>query len=92
MKPSTNIKPISYLKANASDVVNQLQEQREPMIITQNGEAKMVVQDIESYEKTQQTLALLKVLALGQQQIETGQVVEVSTAIERIRARRTDPE
>lgn len=92
MKPSTNIKPISYLKANASDVVNQLQEQREPMIITQNGEAKIVVQDIESYEKTQQTLALLKLLALGQQQIETGQVVEVSTAIERIRARRTDPE
>ena len=92
MKPSTNIKPISYLKANASDVVNQLQEQREPMIITQNGEAKMVVQDIQSYEKTQQTLALLKLLALGQQQIETGQVVEASTAIERIRARRTDPE
>ncbi len=92
MKPSTNIKPISYLKANASDVVNQLQEQREPMIITQNGEAKMVVQDIESYEKTQQTLALLKILALGQRQIETEQVVEVSTAIERIRARRTDPE
>ena len=92
MKPSINIKPISYLKANASDVVNQLQEQREPMIITQNGEAKMVVQDIESYEKTQQTLALLKLLALGQQQIETGQVVKVSTAIEGIRARRTDPE
>ncbi len=92
MKPSTNIKPISYLKANASDVVNQLQEQREPMIITQNGEAKMVVQDIESYEKTQQTLALLKILALGQQQIETGQVVEVSAAIGQIRARRTDPE
>ena len=92
MKPSTNIKPISYLKANASDVVNQLQEQREPMIITQNGEAKMVVQDIESYEKTQQTLALLKILALGQQQIETGQVVEVSKAIGQIRARRTDPE
>ena len=92
MKPSTNIKPISYLKANASDVVNQLQEQREPMIITQNGEAKMVVQDIESYEKTQQTLALLKILALGQQQIETGEVVEASTAIGQIRARRTDPE
>jgi prevent-host-death family protein len=92
MKPSTNIKPISYLKANASDVVKQLQEQREPMIITQNGEAKMVVQDIESYEKTQQTLALLKILALGQQQIETGQVVEASMAIGRIRARRTDPE
>ena len=92
MKPSTNIKPISYLKANASDVVNQLQEEREPMIITQNGEAKMVVQDIESYEKTQQTLALLKILALGQQQIEAGEVVDATTAIEQIRARRTDVE
>ena len=92
MKPSTNIKPISYLKANASDVVNQLQEQREPMIITQNGEAKMVVQDIESYEKTQQTLALLKIIALGQQQIEAGEVVDATTAIEQIRARRTDVE
>ena len=90
MKPSTNIKPISYLKANASDVVNQLQEQREPMIITQNGEAKMVVQDIESYEKTQQTLALLKILALGQQKIEGGQVTEASTALKQIKARRSD--
>ena len=92
MKPSTNIKPISYLKAHASDVVNQLQEQREPLIITQNGEAKMVVQDIESYEATQQTLALLKILALGQRQIEDGQVVEAATAIERIRSSRIDRE
>ncbi|MFK8049410.1 MAG: type II toxin-antitoxin system Phd/YefM family antitoxin [Halioglobus sp.] len=92
MKPSTNIKSISYLKANASDVINQLQEQREPMIITQNGEARMVVQDIESYENTQQTLALLKILALGQQQIEAGQVVKASTATKRIRNSRTDPE
>ncbi|MFT4826273.1 MAG: prevent-host-death family protein [Halioglobus sp.] len=92
MKPSTNIISISYLKANTSDVVNQLQEQREPMIITQNGEAKMVVQDIESYEKTQQTLAVLKILALGQQQIEAGRGVKASTAIKRIRNSRTDPE
>jgi prevent-host-death family protein len=90
MKPSTNIKPISYLKAHASDVVNQLQEQREPMIITQNGEAKMVVQDIESYERTQQTLALLKILALGQQQIEDREVVDASTSLERIHSRRAD--
>ncbi len=92
MKPSTNIKPISYLKANASDVVNQLQEQREPMIITQNGEAKLVVQDIQSYEKTQQTLALLKVLALGQQQIAKGQVVEATAVVERLRTALNKPE
>ena len=92
MKPSNRIKPISYLKAHASDVVNQLQEQREPMIITQNGEAKMVVQDIESYEKTQQMLALLKILALGQQQIAAGDVVDSSRAVEQIRASRADRE
>lgn len=90
MKPSTHIKPISYLKANASDVVNQLQEQREPMIITQNGEAKIVVQDIESFEKTQQTLALLKILALGQHQIEEGQVLEADSVIDAIRANRNE--
>ena len=88
MKPSINIKPISYLKANASDVVNQLQEHREPLIITQNGEAKIVVQDIESYEKTQQTLALLKILALGQQQIGAGEVVEAASALEKVRSDR----
>jgi PHD/YefM family antitoxin component YafN of YafNO toxin-antitoxin module len=42
----------------------------EPLLITQNGEAKLVVQDVQSYEDTQQTLALLKILALGQKDIE----------------------
>jgi prevent-host-death family protein len=53
MKLSRQIKPISYLKAHAAEIVRNLGEQREPLIITQNGEAKVVVQDIESYEQTQ---------------------------------------
>ena len=70
MKPSKAIKPISYLKSNTADVVRTVNECREPMIITQNGEAKAVVQDMASYEQTQETLALLKLLAQGQKDLQ----------------------
>ena len=70
MKPSTQIKPISYLKAHTAEVIRKLDEHREALIITQNGEAKAVMQDVQSYERTQETLALLKILALGTRQIE----------------------
>ncbi|MDP2817033.1 MAG: type II toxin-antitoxin system Phd/YefM family antitoxin [Polaromonas sp.] len=87
MRYSTQIKPISYLKANAAQVLRDIAEQREPMVITQNGEATAVIQDIASYENSQETLALLKILALGNQQIEQGRVVPAAQAIARIRAR-----
>jgi prevent-host-death family protein len=51
MKLSSQIKPISYLKAHAAEIVRKLNEHRKPMVITQNGEAKAVIQDIESYEQ-----------------------------------------
>ncbi len=85
MKYSTQIKPISYLKANAADIVRQLAEQREPLVITQNGEAKMVIQDVASFEETQETMALLKILALGNRQIEEGKVVLAADVIKRLR-------
>lgn len=85
MKYSTQIKPISYLKANAAEVVRQLAEQRTPMVITQNGEAKIVIQDVASYEQTQETMALLKILALGNRQIEEGKVVLARDAIKHLR-------
>ncbi len=88
MKLSTQIKPISYFKANAADIVRQLAEQREPMVITQNGEATAVIQDIASYEETQGTMALLKILALGNQQIEAGRVTPAVTVINRLRNRK----
>jgi len=88
MKYSTQIKPISYLKANAADIVRQLAEQREPLVITQNGEAKMVIQDVASFEETQETMALLKILALGNRQIEEGKVVPAADAIKRLRERK----
>lgn len=88
MKYSTQIKPISYLKANAAEVVRRLTEQREPLVITQNGEAKLVIQDVASYQETQETMALLKILALGNQQIEQGRVIPAADAIKRLRARK----
>lgn len=87
MKYVSRIKPISYLKANAAKVVRGLAESGEPMIITQNGEATAVIQDIASYEQTQETLALLKILALGEQQAKEGKTVTASAAMRRFRER-----
>ena len=86
MRYSTRIKPISYLKANAAEVLDNLLEAREPLIITQNGEAKAVIQDIASYEETQETLALLKILALGRQEAEAGHLEPMEDVIARLRS------
>ncbi len=85
MKLSNQIKPISYLKAHAAEVVRNLAGQSEPLVITQNGVAKVVIQDIESYEQTQETMALLKILALGMRQIDDGKVQPASEVIKRLR-------
>jgi prevent-host-death family protein len=84
---STQIKPISYLKANAAEVLQKLTAQRQPLVITQNGEAKAVIQDVASYEETQETLALLKILALGNQQVGQGRVKPVADVVKRLRNR-----
>jgi len=82
---STQIKPISYLKANAAEVLNEIAEQRRPIVITQNGEARAVLQDVASYEETQETLALLKILALGNQQLAQGKVRPLADVVRRLR-------
>jgi prevent-host-death family protein len=87
MRYSTQIKPISYLKANAAEVLDTLAENRQPLIITQNGEAKAVIQDLVSYENTQETMALLKILALGHQEIEQGKTSTQAAVAKRITAR-----
>jgi prevent-host-death family protein len=88
MRYSSQVKPISYLKANAAEVLARLAERREPLVITQNGEAKAVLQDVASFEETQETLALLKILALGNQDIEAGKVKSVAEVAARLRAKR----
>ncbi|MGC8491074.1 MAG: type II toxin-antitoxin system Phd/YefM family antitoxin [Syntrophobacteraceae bacterium] len=88
MKLTSQIKPISYLKAHATEIVRTLGDKQGHLIITQNGEAKAVLQDIESYEQTQETMALLKILALGARQIDKGRIVSATDAIQGIRERR----
>ncbi len=83
MRPA-NIKPISYLKANAAEVLKTLSENREPFLITQNGEARAVMQDIATYEET---LALLKILALGNQEIAEGKTTPVTDVARRLRSK-----
>ncbi len=63
MKLSESIKPISYLKAHASELVRDIAESGKTLIITQNGEAKVVIQDLESYEEMKESLAFLRMLA-----------------------------
>jgi len=69
MKPSEAIKPISFLKTHASEVIRDISKNRKTMVITQNGEAKVVVQDIKVYEEMQDSLALLKILALSNKRL-----------------------
>jgi prevent-host-death family protein len=84
MKFSTQVKPISYLKSHAAEIVKTISENREPMVITQNGEAKLVVMDVRSYEEQEETLALLKILALGHREIEQGQFRSAAEVLARL--------
>jgi prevent-host-death family protein len=87
MKLSDQIKPLSYLKAHVTEVVRNLTAQMEPLGITQNGEAKAVMQDIKSYEQTQETKVMLKMLALGQRQIDEGNVKPAGDVLAKLRHR-----
>lgn len=82
---SSQIRPISYIKANAADIIRTLGENQDPLVITQNGEAKAVLQDIRAYEQTQETMALLKILALGLRQVDEGRVQPAEEVMAAIR-------
>ncbi|MDA1073513.1 MAG: type II toxin-antitoxin system Phd/YefM family antitoxin [Proteobacteria bacterium] len=87
MRYSTQVKSISYLKANAAEVLAHITKQRQPMVITQNGEAKAVLQDVASFEETQETLALLKILVLGSEDMSAGKLKPVADVVARLRAK-----
>lgn len=87
MRLSDRVKPISYFKANASEILDDLAETGEPMAITRNGEVKAIIQDIRSYEETQETLALLQILAMGDREIEAGDYRPAREVIEELRSK-----
>lgn len=88
MRYSTQIKPISYVKAHAAELLDRIAEEREPIVITQNGEARAVLVDVYSYEESQESLAFLQILAVGKKQVASGQVLPLAEAVRDLRARR----
>jgi len=87
MITSEFIKPTSYVKTHVDEIISNLSED-EPFIITQNGEARAVLLDYNSYQRSRQTLILLKILALSEKEIEEGQVIPAEEAINSILERR----
>ncbi|MBT4838566.1 MAG: type II toxin-antitoxin system Phd/YefM family antitoxin [Methylococcales bacterium] len=89
MKLSEQVKSISYLKTNTAKIIRDLSANQSAIIITQNGEAKAILQDLKGYEKNQETLALLKILALGQQEIELGKTKPAKQAFTELKKNST---
>ena len=85
MKLSKAVKPISYVKAHVSDIIHKVSENDETIIITLNGEARAVIQGIGAFEKTQESLAMLKILAQSKKSLEGGKIKAVKEAFETIR-------
>jgi prevent-host-death family protein len=87
MNLSEDIKPITYLKSRAADLLKQINETHRPVVITQNGEPKAVLQDPESYENMRNAIGILKLLSQGEEDIKNGiskSQEEVFTNIENI--------
>ena len=72
MKISTDIKPVSYLRSKAADMLKQVNETHRPIIITQNGEPKAILQDPKSYENMRNMIGMLKLISLGEEDIRNG--------------------
>jgi prevent-host-death family protein len=86
MRYGRAIKPISYFKAHAAELIRDVARDDGTIIITQGGEAKAVVLSVEGYEELQDTLAMLKIVALGREEIRRGRIVPVRKAFKRVRA------
>jgi len=69
---ANDIKPISYIKTNAADMMKYVNDRRNPIVITQNGEAKAVLVDIKTYQETQDAFALLNLIKMAEKDIQRG--------------------
>ena len=87
MKLSKSVKPISYLKSNTAKALREITEGGQAMVITQNGEAKAVLQDIATYEQTQESLALLKILAQSNKSVQEGRTKPLKAGFANVRRR-----
>jgi len=87
MKMSEDIRPVTYLKSRTADLLAQVNETRRPVIITQNGEARGVLQDTESYESMKTAIAILKLVVQGEEDIRKGDTIPHDEVFRRIENR-----
>ena len=71
-----DIRPVTYLKSRAADLLKQINDTHRPVIITQNGEPKAVLQDPESYENMRNAIGILKLISMGEEDIKNGNLLE----------------
>ena len=88
MATKESIKPITYMKTNAADILTTVSETGRPIVITHNGEGKMVIQDIESYRNMKEAIAMLKVVAQGRKAVEQRNIKPARKAFQLIEKRR----
>jgi prevent-host-death family protein len=72
MNISSDIKPISFLKSHAADILKHINDTHRPVVITQNGEPRAVLQDPESYDNMRKAIGLLKLISQGEEDIKQG--------------------
>lgn len=84
MPPKKDIRPITFLKSRTAELVREVSEDGRPITITQNGEAKVVVMDVETYDRWRAAMALLKALAQGEADVERGRTVKQAEAFRRV--------
>ena len=87
MKISEDVRPVTYLKSKAADILLQINETHRPVIITQNGEPRAVLQDPESYERMKSAIGLMKLLAQGEEDIRKGRTTDQDEMFNRLESK-----
>lgn len=87
MRLREDIRPVTYMKTRAAELLKQVGESRRPVVITQSGEAKAVVLDVDTYEALRDATLLLQLAAQGESDLQAGRVLTQDQAFKRVRAR-----
>jgi len=89
LKLRENVKPISYIKTNAAEMMKYVNERKNPIIITQNGEARAVLMDIDSYQDTEDAFALMNIIKIAEKDIENGNAKKADDVFKDLRKKLT---
>jgi len=86
LRLTNRVRSVSYLKAHAAEVLRELAERQEPLIVTQNGEARAVLLDVAAFDQLQETVALIKLFSLAERQSRDGMVQTAADAVAAFRS------